>query len=259
MSTTTKSVRVRLVGGPTALIEIGGLRLLTDPTFDPPGPHPSGNRVLTKTVGPAAQPADLGHVDAVLLSHDQHADNLDDAGREFLKTVPVVISTSDASERLGGTTVPLLPWHHVTLDLPAGGHLNVVGVPAQHGPDNTERFTGAVTGFVLSGDDLPTTYVSGDNASLRVVEEVAHHAGPIDIAILFLGAARTPVLDAYLTLSSEQAAEAAAILDVPVVVPVHSEGWAHFTNDQASVAAAFNNAGIRDRLVLLAPGEDAAL
>lgn len=195
----------------------------------------------------------------MLLSHDQHSDNLDDAGREFLKTVPIVISTTDASERLGGNTVPLVPWHHVTLDLPDGGHLKVVGVPAQHGPDNTERFTGQVTGFVLSGDGLPTTYVSGDNASLRVVEEVAHHAGPIDIAILFVGAARTPVLDAYLTITSEQAARAAAILGVPVVVPVHSEGWAHFTNDQASVAAAFDDAGIQDRLVLLAPGEDAAL
>ena len=25
------------IGGPTALIEVGGWRLLTDPTFDPPG------------------------------------------------------------------------------------------------------------------------------------------------------------------------------------------------------------------------------
>ena len=27
----------RAVGGPTALLELGGLRILTDPTFDPPG------------------------------------------------------------------------------------------------------------------------------------------------------------------------------------------------------------------------------
>ena len=38
------SVGVRLIGGPTALIEMGGLRLLTDPTFDPPGDHPVGDR-----------------------------------------------------------------------------------------------------------------------------------------------------------------------------------------------------------------------
>jgi L-ascorbate metabolism protein UlaG (beta-lactamase superfamily) len=29
-------VRITLIGGPTALIEIDGFRLLTDPTFDAP-------------------------------------------------------------------------------------------------------------------------------------------------------------------------------------------------------------------------------
>ena len=45
----TAELTVRLVGGPTALIELGWVRLLTDPTFDPPGDHPIGTRVLTKT------------------------------------------------------------------------------------------------------------------------------------------------------------------------------------------------------------------
>jgi L-ascorbate metabolism protein UlaG (beta-lactamase superfamily) len=31
---------IRYLGGPTALVDIAGLRLLTDPTFDPAGPHP---------------------------------------------------------------------------------------------------------------------------------------------------------------------------------------------------------------------------
>jgi L-ascorbate metabolism protein UlaG (beta-lactamase superfamily) len=73
----TAELTVRLVGGPTAVIELGGVRLLTDPTFDPPGDHPIGDRVLTKTSGPALPAEDLGRVDAVLLSHDQHPDNLD--------------------------------------------------------------------------------------------------------------------------------------------------------------------------------------
>ena len=46
-------ISVQLVGGPTALIEIGGLRLLTDPTFGPPGEHSVGRRALVKTIGPA--------------------------------------------------------------------------------------------------------------------------------------------------------------------------------------------------------------
>jgi hypothetical protein len=66
-------VRIQAVGGPTAILEVGGLRLLTDPTFDPPGdyPRPDGP-TLVKLAPPALGPDDLGRVDAVLLSHDQH-------------------------------------------------------------------------------------------------------------------------------------------------------------------------------------------
>ena len=34
------AVSVQAIGGPTAIIEIGGLRVITDPTFDPPGLSP---------------------------------------------------------------------------------------------------------------------------------------------------------------------------------------------------------------------------
>jgi L-ascorbate metabolism protein UlaG (beta-lactamase superfamily) len=44
-------VGLRYLGGPTALLELGGWRLLTDPTFDPPGDYPAGSRVLRKTIG----------------------------------------------------------------------------------------------------------------------------------------------------------------------------------------------------------------
>jgi L-ascorbate metabolism protein UlaG (beta-lactamase superfamily) len=77
MSDKPARVGMRYLGGPTALLELGGLRLLTDPTFDPPGDYPIGNRSLRKTIGAVASPDDVGRVDAVLLSHDQHPDNLD--------------------------------------------------------------------------------------------------------------------------------------------------------------------------------------
>ena len=250
----TAELTVRLVGGPTALIELGGVRLLTDPTFDPPGDHPIGTRVLTKTSGPAVPAGELGPVDAVLLSHDQHPDNLDDAGRALLAGVPLVLTTEQAAQRLGGSARALPSWQRTTV-----GAVTVTAVPAQHGPDGSTDLTGPVTGFVLSGAGLPTVYVSGDNASLDVVRSVVGRIGPVDVAVLFAGAARTPLVDGYLTLTAADAAEAAAVLGARTVVPVRAEGWAHFTQGVDDLVAAYAARGLADRLRVLSPGETATV
>ena len=75
---------ITLIGGPTALIEFDGFRLLTDPTFDAPGAYQLPHVKLEKLAGPAMSADAVGDVDAVLLSHDQHSDNLDHSGRRFL-------------------------------------------------------------------------------------------------------------------------------------------------------------------------------
>ncbi|HEY3006281.1 MAG TPA: MBL fold metallo-hydrolase, partial [Kribbellaceae bacterium] len=209
------------IGGPTALLGIGGLSLLTDPTFDEPGEYPLPNRVMTKYTGPALRPAGLGPVDAVLLSHHQHWDNLDRAGRAYLPSVPVTLSTPDAAAELAGVT-GLAPWSSYEFERPGGGTLTVTGLPARHGPEGCEPLLGEVTGFLLGGDGLPTVYVSGDNASIEHVAAIAGRSGPIDVAVLFTGAARAPVLiDGPLTLTAELAVEAARLLDPAVIVPVH--------------------------------------
>lgn len=249
-------VGIRYVGGPTAVLEVGGLRLLTDPTFDPPGEHRVGSRVLVKTTGPAVTPEVLGPVDAVLLSHDHHPDNLDTLGREYLAAVPRVLSTASAQDRLGGVVRALPNWEQAELRRPDSGVLRVTGVPAQHGPDGTEHIVGEVTGFVLEGDGLPRIYVSGDNTSLKVIRAIATRMGPVDVAILFAGAAQTALVPgAYLTLTSEGAAQAAGILGARAVVPLHFEGWTHFTQGLDTLATAFDRAGLADRLHLPAPGE----
>lgn len=73
-----------LIGGPIALLEIDGFRVLTDPTFDAPGAYQLPRVTLEKLTGPALSAEAVGPVDAVLLSHDQHADNLDHSGKDFL-------------------------------------------------------------------------------------------------------------------------------------------------------------------------------
>jgi L-ascorbate metabolism protein UlaG (beta-lactamase superfamily) len=155
----------------------------------------------------------------------------------------------------------MAPWQHT--DLPRAGRepLRVTAVPARHGPEGCEPVSGEVTGFVLTAPDLPTVYVSGDNAWLGAVEQVASRFGPVDIAVLFAGAARVAGRfdGALLTLDSALSAEAARVLGARFVVPVHYAGWSHFTEGGPDLRAAFDRAGLADRLVLLAPGETTEL
>ena len=132
-------VRITHIGGPTALIEVGGWRLLTDPTFDAPGRKYNFGWGTSshKVDGPAIAAEDIGPVDAVLLSHDHHDDNLDAGGRAFLSLVPQVLTTVAGAGRLGGTALGLEPWTTVALPRPDGSTLAVTAVPAQHGPDGS--------------------------------------------------------------------------------------------------------------------------
>ncbi|MFE2540625.1 MBL fold metallo-hydrolase [Actinacidiphila glaucinigra] len=245
---------VRTYGGPTASFEYGGLRFLTDPTFDGPGDHGRpGRPILTKTAPSTGSPADIGPIDVVLLSHDEHADNLDTSGRALLADVPLTLTTPSGGERLGQKAKGLADWETVELERPGGGTVTVTAVPAIHGPgprEEVEPFTGQVVGFVLTGEGLPTVYVSGDNASLDAVKEIAGRFAPVDTAILFAGAPRFPMLfdGNLIVLDSAQAAEAAQILDAGRVVPVHHDSWAHFTEGREDLAAAFTAAGLADRL-----------
>ncbi|TCO33555.1 L-ascorbate metabolism protein UlaG (beta-lactamase superfamily) [Kribbella steppae] len=248
-------MKITHIGGPTALISLGGLTILTDPAFDEPQEYvlPNG-RVMTKLIGPALPAAELGPVDVVLLSHDEHKDNLDDAGRALLPSVPVVLSTPGAATRIPGAR-GLENWESVDLARPDGGVITVTGVPALHGPDGAEAVLGVVTGFVLTAEDLPTVYVSGDNASVDLVKQIADRFAPIDVAVLFAGAARTTLMDnAPLTLTSQAAAEAAHLLNPATIVPVHTEGWSHFSEGPDRLATTFEQAGLSDRLRLLTHG-----
>jgi L-ascorbate metabolism protein UlaG (beta-lactamase superfamily) len=102
-------LRITLIGGPTALLEIGGLRLLTDPTFDEPGSY-AGGVTLTRRTGPAMSADAMGPIDIVLSSHDQHADNLDHGGRAYLHKARQVVTTKAGAGRLGGAARGLAPW-----------------------------------------------------------------------------------------------------------------------------------------------------
>lgn len=235
--------------GPTVIIELAGARFLVDPTFDKAQAYPIGSRTLVKTTDATWTADQVGPVDAALISHDQHPDNLDHAGREFLRGVPLILTTCAAAGRLGGAAIELKAWASYRV-----GAVTVTAVPAQHGPDGSEHLTGPVTGFVLMAAGGPTIYISGDNASLEAVREIAGRFPLLDVAVLSAGAARTPLVDGYLTLTSEQAAEAAEILGRPRVLPVHTDGWAHFTQNGQTLRTAFAKAGLAELLLPAVPG-----
>jgi L-ascorbate metabolism protein UlaG (beta-lactamase superfamily) len=242
-------IELTLIGGPTALIRYGGVRWLTDPALSPPGEYAGG---LVKTTGPALAIAEIGAVDMVLLSHDHHSDNLDPAGRDFLLSAGRVVTTMAGAERLGDNAMGLEPWSSTEILAPDGTRVTVTAVPAQHGPDGTDDITGPVIGFVLAGAGLDTVYVSGDNASLDIVRRIKERVGTIEVAVLFAGAVQIPDRfgGAYLTLSSDRAADATKILGVRTTVPVHFEGWTHFTQGADALRAAFAGNQVSDRLSL---------
>jgi L-ascorbate metabolism protein UlaG (beta-lactamase superfamily) len=221
------------------VIEVGGLRLLTDPTSEQPGPFASGP------------------IDVVLMSHGQYGDTLDSNGRELLTQVPLVLTTSAGTERLGRSARALPPWYHLSLPRPDGGDLRITGVPAQHERDRNKHLAGEITGFVLSGVDMPTIYFSGDYGSLDVVEEVAQRCATIDIALLSAGAARTSPPAGHLLLACEQAARAAAILGSPTVIPAYAACRDRCAENLDDVRAAFARHGLSDRLRVLAAGDTA--
>ena len=252
-------LRLTYIGGPTALLELAGLRLLTDPTFDPAGTeYRTPIYTLRKTTAPAVAADALGPIDTVLLSHDHHFDNLDHAGRALLSRVPRVLTTPAGAERIGGEARGLVPWESVDLEVAGRGSLRITGTPARHGPADGDR--GPVTGFLLTDPAdagtkaPPAIYISGDTVwydDLRLIAERAD----VRVAVLFLGAARVrEVGPAHLTFDAREAVEAARLFSRATIVPLHYAGWTHFSEGRAEVEAAFGEAGLAARVCWLEPG-----
>ena len=247
------TARITLIGGPTALVEFGGFRFLTDPTFDEPGDYQLPQVTLTKTSGPAIAAAAVGPVDAVLLSHDQHADNLDNTGRDFLRKALRVLTTAVGAKRLGGNAEGLTPWQSVDLSKD-GKSVRVTAAPARHGPAGIEPLAGDVIGFVLTSNDpaIAPIYITGDTVWYDGVAEVARRF-KIGIVLLFAGSAqsRGPF---HLTMDTNDAIETAAAFPNATIVPVHHEGWAHFRQSGDDLQKAFRALGFEKRLHMLTPG-----
>jgi L-ascorbate metabolism protein UlaG (beta-lactamase superfamily) len=245
------SLTLTLIGGPTALIEIDGFRLLTDPTFDAPRAYQLPHVKLEKLSGPAVAEEAIGEIDAVLLSHDQHADNLDDSGKHFLPKAKRVLTTEVGAKRLGGYAEGLAPW--ASVELSRGGHsLTVTATPARHGPAGIEPLSGDVIGFVLEPKGGRPIYISGDTVWYDGVAEVARRFKAA-VVMPFAGAAQTrgPF---HLTMDTNDTIETARAFPDAVIAPLHTDGWAHFKQSADDLRVSFETLGFGSRLKLLEPG-----
>jgi L-ascorbate metabolism protein UlaG (beta-lactamase superfamily) len=90
--------------------------------------------------GPAIAAADLPPIDAVLLTHEHHGDNLDAAGRALLPSTGVVVTTVSGANRLGNGARGLSPWDAIRLRR-----------PGEHRSKSRRRRAAMKLAFVRSG------------------------------------------------------------------------------------------------------------
>lgn len=255
-------VRITHIGGPTTLIEVGGWRLLTDPTLDAPGRTYSFGFGTSsrKTIGPALSAEALLPIDVVLLTHDHHGDNLDDAGRAFLPRASSVVTTAAGARRLGGSTRGLTNWDSTVYESLARAPLEITATPCRHGPPLSKPIVGDVIGFAIRCEET-LIWVSGDTVLYDGVREVIDRLD-VDIALMHIGGVRFPITGPFrYTMTAEEAVTLCEQLDPSVIIPVHYDGWSHFVEPRASAERAFANAppGIRERVRWLVPGEPATI
>jgi L-ascorbate metabolism protein UlaG (beta-lactamase superfamily) len=281
------ALRLTHLGTATVLLELGSFRLLTDPAFDPAGTRytfaPGARSVkLTET---AAKVDALGPLDAVLLTHDMHADNLDRRGRALLRRdhVARVITTEKGAQRLGKRfraekdgspklrgglgiapkLTALEAWERTEI-VRGKERLPVVATPCQPGPQGAPKIHQTI-GFAVWGDSLPCVVISGDtiwideHARLRErLDEIG--VPPVDVAIIHAGGVRFPKVAFFgkkrFTFDGAEALKLAKELDPRFVLPVHYGDWEHFREPKSALEAAFaTDPGIGPRVIWPRPGE----
>lgn len=258
-------MKITYIGMATVLIEIGGTTIITDPVLDPKGTgYTIGKTNIARYVneaGPALSPERLPPVDLALVSHDQHKDNLDRAGRALLQAQGQTLTTVRGAQRLrdrhGVDAVGLAPWDHHDVVLADGSVLRVTATPARHGPPVLASVVaGPVVGFVLewSGFARGAVYLTGDTRLFRGVREVARRF-PVGTVLMNLGAGRFSATGpACYSMPAEEGARAAHLFENATIVPLHFDGWSHLSEGREAVERAFVAAGLQGRTVWLPKG-----
>ncbi len=254
------------IGGPTVLVELDGWRILVDPTFDAPGRRYGfgWGTASTKTLGPALGADEIGPVDLVLVSHDHHADNLDDAGRALLPSAGVVVTTASGAGRLAlprirglraGERVEIPASVAAERGLPA---LEITATPCRHGPPLSHPITGDVIGFAVrrAGEPRVQLWVSGDTVLYPALRRVASQLD-IDVAIVNVGGVRFGLTGPVrYTIDGRDAVRLIELAAPRVAALAHYDGWSHFRDGERGLRSALDAApeSVRARALWLPDG-----
>ena len=223
-------MRITYIGHATLLIEIAGVRLLTDPNFDP-----KLGRFLPRVSRPGVEIGGLGKLDAMLLTH-AHADHLSFESLDALpKDVPLY--APPAVERW----LKRKGYGHAT-PLPPGGEVSVNGVTihaatAKHIGSRyaVDRWRAAANMYLL--DAGPTTcFFAGDTALTEdsddmVQAKVSESGRALDVALLPIGHApwwKPGFRRGH--LSSDDALELFERLGARFFIPYHWGTFQHLTS-----------------------------
>jgi L-ascorbate metabolism protein UlaG (beta-lactamase superfamily) len=253
------SLTMTFIGTATAILDVNGVRFLTDPFFSPAGTEfDMGLAVLKNEESPALRLQDLPPIDAILLSHEDHPDNLDPLGRQLLNGRHVLTTMDGASKLAPRPAVRgLEPWETVTLSL-GGKIFEITGTPCQHLPG------GECTGFIITTEEfgigengLPNAiYFSGDTVYLEEFKRIPEKWN-ITAAILNFGNA-TPVLPdgpVQITFDGKQGAHMFRVLKADVLIPMHFDAWGHFEQKGVELRSVLIEEGINDKVQWLEPGK----
>jgi L-ascorbate metabolism protein UlaG (beta-lactamase superfamily) len=182
-----------------------------------------------KAVGPAA--ADIGPIDSVLLSHDHHADNLDDAGRALSPSASVVLTTAAAGKRLGGNASGLSPWSSHPLEAPGRPTIEDTATPCRHGPPAGRLITGFAPRW--EGQEYGVLWISGDTVLYDGVRQVAVR---IQVGSALLQPWRSSVRrdrTGALHDVGQGRRRLLGLIRPHTVIAIHYEGWTHFRQSRA--------------------------
>ena len=252
------NITITHISTATMLLEIGKLRLLTDPVFDPAGGKYSfgWGTGSTKLTNAPVSTESLGHIDAVLLSHDHHEDNLDKAGRAFLPNVKRVLTTTSGERRLRGNSEGLANWQSTLLES-GETKIKITATPAQHGPLIVRPFAGQTIGFMLEweGQQNGALYITGDTIFYHGIEEVAERF-TVSVGIFHLGRASFPITGPIrFTMDAKDGVKAARALKPRTIIPIHYEGWKHFREGKVVIEKEFTALGLSNKLHWLELGQ----